>query len=103
MQNRNIISFAALWETDMDIAWDKATQDKFRQMLAKMPVFLRSTAEKAITRKAENLVKAANRTEITEKDMVDAFFAETPFGFQGLMKNDLASLGVDYTKYGYGK
>ena len=27
----------------------------------------------------------------------------TPFGFQGLMKNDLASLGVDYTKYGYEK
>ncbi|MFH0941227.1 MAG: hypothetical protein V1840_05165 [Candidatus Omnitrophota bacterium] len=84
-------------------SWDKATQDTFRQVLAKMPVFMRPIAEKAITLKAESLAKKDNRAEVTEKYLVDALFIETPFGFQGLMKNDLASLGVDYTKYGHAK
>ncbi len=87
----------------MAIIWEKATQDKFKQLIAKMPIFLRSTAEKELVKKAESLVTKGNRSEITEKDMVDAFFAETPMGFQGMMKNDLASLGIDYTQYGYEK
>jgi hypothetical protein len=90
-------------EDELDIVWEKNTQAQFKQMLTKMPVFLRGAAEKAISRKAESLMKAARRTEVTEKDLVDALFAETPFGFQGLMKNDLSSLGIDYTKYGYDK
>ena len=85
----------------MEPIWDKATQDMFRQVLAKMPIFMRPIAEKAITLKAESLAKKDNMVEVTEKYLVDAFFAETPFGFQGLMKNDLKSLGIDYTKYGY--
>lgn len=85
----------------MPISWDKATEEKFRQMIAKMPVFLRPGAEKALGQKAESIALKENRREVTEKDMVDAFFAETPFGFQGLMKNDLASIGIDYVKYGH--
>ncbi len=87
----------------MEISWDKSTQEKFKQLIAKMPIFMRPIAEKAITQKAESLARQDNRQEITEKDMVDAFFAETPFGFQGLMKNDLNAVGIDYMKYGYGK
>lgn len=87
----------------MGISWDNATQEKFKVLIGKMPVFMRPLAEKTIIQKAENLVRQDNRLEITEKDMVDAFFAETPFGFQGLMKNDLSSVGIDYMKYGYEK
>ncbi|MFB3919865.1 MAG: PCP reductase family protein [Candidatus Velamenicoccus archaeovorus] len=87
----------------MGISWDNATQEKFKVLIGKMPVFMRPVAEKTIVQKAEGLVRQDNRSEITEKDMVDAFFAETPFGFQGLMKNDLLSVGIDYTKYGYEK
>ncbi|MBI5874130.1 MAG: DUF2621 family protein [Candidatus Omnitrophica bacterium] len=87
----------------MDISWDKTTQEKFKQLVAKMPVFMRPIAEKALAERAEAIVKKDNRSEITEKDMVDAFFIETPFGFQGMMKNDLIALGIDYTKYGYEK
>lgn len=87
----------------MGIAWEKTTHDKFKQLIAKMPIFLRSTAEKELVKKAESLVTKDSRSEITEKDMVDAFFTETPMGFQGMMKNDLTSLGIDYTQYGYEK
>lgn len=85
------------------MVWDKTAEEKFGQMLAKMPVFMRPMAEKAIREKAENIVLKESRPEVTEKDMVDALFSVTPFGFQGLMKNDLNAIGIDYTKYGYTK
>lgn len=81
--------------------WEKETQEKFRKLIAKMPFVMRGIAEKKVSDKAEALAHAANKEEIGEKEMVDAFFAETPFGFQGLMKNDLKELGIDYTQYGY--
>lgn len=87
----------------MPATWDSATHEKFKQLINKMPVVMRGIAEQKVSQKAESLVAAAGRSEIVEKDMVDAFFAETPFGFQGLMKNDLQNLGIDYVKYGYPK
>jgi hypothetical protein len=87
----------------MSMRWEEATEEKFRQMIAKMPVFLRPAAEKAVSQKAQSFALEEKRQEVTEKDMVNAFFSETPFGFQGLMKNDLVSIGIDYTKYGHGK
>ena len=83
--------------------WDKTTEEKFDQMIAKVPVFLREMAEKKISQKAETIVKKEGRTEVTEKDMVEAFFAETPFGFHGPMKSDMQELGIDYAQYGYNK
>ncbi len=85
------------------VAWDKATHDKFKQAIGKMPIFQRGIAEKMVSEKAESIVRKENRQEVCEKDMVDAFFVETPFGFQGLMKNMLTEIGIDYTKYGYEK
>ncbi len=85
------------------IEWDPATQERFKALIGKMPVFLRPVAEKKVSDKAESLARAQGRSLITEKDMVDAFFAETPFGFQGLMKNDLTEVGIDYTRYGHAK
>lgn len=85
------------------INWDKTTEEKFKLLLDKMPVFLRGIAQAKVSQKAQSLARQENRSQIIEKDMVNAFFAETPFGFQGLMKNDLASVGIDYTKYGHDK
>ena len=87
----------------MSITWDKATEEKFNKILEGIPDMIRGIAETRVSKKAQSIVTEANRTEITEKDMVDAFFAETPFGFHGPMKSDMEKLGIDYTKYGYGK
>lgn len=81
--------------------WDKTTEEKFRQMIEKVPVFMREIAHKKVSERAEKIVSQAQRSEITEKDLVDAFFKETPFGFHGPMKTDMQALGIDYTKYGY--
>ena len=85
----------------MNILWEKSILVKFDQMIERIPVFLRPIAQSKVSQRAERLVKESNRNEITEKDMVDAFFKETPFGFHGPMKTDMETLGIDYTKYGY--
>ena len=90
--------------TEQDkISWDKAAQEKFNQLIEKIPVFLREMARDKVSKRVENIVRKENRSEVFEKDMVDAFFAETPFGFHGPMKTDMETLGIDYTKYGHKK
>lgn len=84
------------------MAWDKVAADNFRFLIGKVPVFLRDIAEKKVGQTAEALARGEGRTQVTEKDMVDAFFAETPFGFHGPMKCDMEEAGVDYKKYGHG-
>ncbi len=81
--------------------WEKNAEEKFKGLIAKVPPFLRAMAEKKVSAKAEALARSWNRNEVTEKDMIDAFFSETPFGFHGPMKCDMEALGVDYKKYGY--
>ena len=83
--------------------WEASAKDKFDQMLAKVPVFLRPMAAKKVGQGAERIAQKAGHAAITEKDLVDAFFAETPFGFHGPMKTDMESLGIDYIKYGHEK
>ena len=85
------------------IIWDQPTQQKFQQLIDKVPVFLRGMAQEKVSKRAERIVREGNRSLIEEKDMVDAFFAETPFGFHGPMKCDMEELGVDYTKYGHAR
>jgi len=86
-----------------NITWDLDTQKKFDQMIAKIPIFLRDIAQKKVFQKALDLTQKDGRRVVSEKDLVDAFFAETPFGFHGPMKNDMNDLKIDYLKYGYSK
>lgn len=83
--------------------WDKTTQEKFDSLIGNVPPFMREFARDKVSKKAENLVAKDDRNLITEKDMVDAFFAETPFGFHGPMKSDMEKFGIDYSQYGYDK
>ncbi len=83
------------------VRWEDAVRQKFDQMIEKIPVFLRGIAREKVSQRAEKIARADNRFVVGEKDMVDAFFAETPFGFHGPMKMDMTDLGIAYTKYGH--
>lgn len=83
------------------ITWDKPTEEKFFKILEDIPDMIRGIAEARVCRKAEDIVRADNRLIINEKDMVDAFFAETPGGFIPLMKNSMKQIGLDHTQYGH--
>ena len=94
---------AAGWDHQVMITWESSTREKFEQMIGKIPIFLRGMAQKKVSQKAESIVRQENRSEVLEKDLVDAFFLETPFGFHGPMKCDMQELGIDYVKYGHDK
>ena len=86
-----------------DITWDTDVQNKFEQMIAKIPVFLQDMAQKKVAKKAQELAQKDGREIVLEKDLVDAFFDQTPFGFHGPMKSDMEELKIDYVKYGHSK
>ena len=88
-------------DAQTQINWDKDSHEKFRRMVKKIPIFLRGIAQDKVSKEAEKIVRKENRQEVCEKDMVDAFFAATPFGFHGPMKCDMEEIGIDYQKYGY--
>jgi len=90
-------------EKHNNINWDTAVQKQFDQMIAKIPVFLRDIAKKKVYHKALDFAQKDGRRIVSEKDLVDAFFAETPFGFHGPMKSDMTELNIDYQKYGHPK
>jgi hypothetical protein len=84
-----------------NVNWEASTLDKFNQILEKVPIFMRGIAKDKVSQKAESLIRKDGRTQVVEKDLVDAFFSETPFGFHGPMKSDMESIGLDYKKYGH--
>ncbi len=83
--------------------WENTAAEKFNRMIEKIPVALRGIAKEKVSKRAESLAAEANHSAVNERDMVDAFFKETPGGFHGPMKVDMEALGIDYTQYGYEK
>lgn len=85
------------------VKWEEQTKEKFDFLISKIPLVLRSTAKKMITPKAESLARDDGRLEVSEKDMVDAFFAKVPASFQDAMKSDMKECSIDWTQYGHPK
>ena len=83
------------------ITWDKSSEEKFFKILEEIPHLIRGIAETRVSKKAESIVREKGQLVIGEKEMVDAFFAETPQGFIPPMKNSMQQLGIDFTKYGH--
>jgi len=90
-------------EQNTQINWDDGTREKFKLLLGKIPGPLRGIAEQKVSTKAESLVLQDNRSLVMEKDLVDACFEETPFGFHGPVKCDMEEFQIDYVQYGYQK
>lgn len=80
--------------------WEKTTDEKFKKMLSKMPIFHRHMTEVAATQKAEELAVARNSRIVEEKDLLEAMFSEVPLTFYSLMIKLLDDVGFDYKKYG---
>ena len=81
--------------------WDVKTQEKFKLMISKMPVFHRRMAEVATTEKALENASQRNARMVEEQDVISAFFSEVPKPFYALMIRLLEDAGFDYKKYGF--
>lgn len=87
--------------TSSKVTWDASTFKNYEKILLQIPALIRGIAETRVSKKAEAIVREENRTEIAEKDMVAAFFAETPAGFIPAMKQSMKDLQIDYAGYGF--
>ncbi|OIO36753.1 MAG: hypothetical protein AUJ74_01510 [Candidatus Omnitrophica bacterium CG1_02_44_16] len=81
------------------MTWEKATEEKFKRMLAKMPIFHRHMTEVAATQKAESNAKARGSRVVEEVDLMLAMFSEVPLQFYSLMIRLLDDVGFDYKKH----
>ena len=81
--------------------WDSHTQEKFKLMISRMPVFHRRIAEEAVTLKAQENANARGAALVSEEDVISALFSDVPTPFYSLMIRLLEDVGFDYRKYGY--
>lgn len=83
--------------------WEPKTKDKFKLMIAKIPVFHRAITESTVTEKAQENAKLRGALEVEEVDVVSAFFSDVPSPFYSMMIRLLEQNGFDYRKYGFPK
>lgn len=81
------------------MAWEKLTEEKFKKMLSKMPIFHRHMTEVTATKKAEENAKERASRSVEEEDLMRAMFSEVPMQFYSLMIKLLDDVGFDYKKY----
>jgi len=79
--------------------WEKTTEEKFKRMLGKMPIFHRHMTEIGATQKAEENAQARGARAVEEIDLMQAMFSEVPLQFYSLMIRLLDDVGFDYNKY----
>jgi len=81
--------------------WEMSTQNKFRTMVSKIPIFHRRIAEEAVTKRAEENARLRNAPQVEEQDVISAFFLDVPSPFYSMMIRLLEQAGFDYKKYGF--
>jgi len=85
----------------MQMQWETKTEDKFKLMISKIPVFHRKITEVTVRDRAQENARSRNSTEVTEQDVIGAFFSDVPSPFYSLMIRLLDQTGFDYKKYGF--
>jgi len=83
--------------------WDTKTQEKFKLMISKMPVFHRRIAEEAVTLKAQENARERGVSQVEEADVISALFSDVPKPFYSLMIRLLEDVKFDYRKHGFPK
>jgi hypothetical protein len=81
------------------MTWEKTTEEKFKKMLGKMPIFHRHMTEIGATQKAEANARARGARIVEEADLMQAMFSEVPLQFYSLMIRLLDDVGFDYKKH----
>lgn len=84
------------------MTWEKTTEEKFKKMLSKMPIFHRHMTEVTATQKAESNARERGSRIVEEADLLKAMFSEVPLQFYSLMIRLLDDAGFDYKKYHLG-
>jgi len=83
--------------------WEVKTEDKFKILISKIPVFHRKITESVVRGQAEKIAFTRNCNQVEEQDVIAAFFSDVPSPFYSMMIRILGQTGFDYKKYGFPK
>lgn len=83
--------------------WDPKTEEKFKNVISKLPIFHRHFAQSAVSVKAQENAQTRKAAQVEEEDVIAAFFSDVPPAFYSMMIRLLEQTGFDYKKYGFPK
>ncbi len=83
--------------------WEHNTQEKFKTMTAKIPIFHRRITEESVIKRAQELASKRDSLLVEEQDVVAAFFTDVPSPFYSMMIRLMEQAGFNYKKYGFPK
>ncbi len=81
--------------------WEINTQEKFKSMISKIPVFHRRITEEATLKRAKENALMRQASQIQDEDVISAFFSDVPSPFYSMMIRLMEQTGFDYQKYGF--
>lgn len=81
--------------------WEPNTQERFKVMISKIPVFHRAITEAVVTERADENARQRKALQVEEQDVISAFFSDVPSPFYSMMIRLLEQAGFDYKKYGF--
>lgn len=85
--------------TQTKLEWEPKAFEKYKGMIAKIPLFHREIARIVVDRKAQINAAGRGASLVEEPDIVKAFLSEVPMAFYSLMVRLLNEVGFDYKKY----
>ncbi len=83
--------------------WETKTEEKFKLLISRIPVFHRRITESVVVQQAQNNALLRKSTQVEEQDVIAAFFSDVPSPFYSMMVRLLEQNGFDYKKYGFPK
>jgi len=83
--------------------WEAKTEEKFKRLISRIPVFHRRITESVVIGQAQNNALLRKSTQVEEQDVIAAFFSDVPSPFYSMMVRLLEQNGFDYKKYGFPK
>lgn len=85
------------------MVWEAKTEEKFKLLISRIPVFHRRITESVVIQQAQNNALLRKSSQVEEQDVVAAFFSDVPSPFYSMMIRLLDQSGFDYKKYGFPK
>lgn len=79
--------------------WETNASDKYKLMIAKLPLFHREIAKQVVDKKAVENARGRSAVQVEEGDIVRAFLSEVPKAFYSLMVRLFEEVGFDYRRH----
>ncbi|MDD5115640.1 MAG: hypothetical protein PHW98_01055 [Candidatus Omnitrophica bacterium] len=85
------------------MVWEAKTEEKFKLLISRIPVFHRRITESVVFKQAEDNAFLRKSHQVEDQDVITAFFSDVPSPFYSMMVRLLEQSGFDYKKYGFPK